>query len=451
MKRRVLSVSLRVLVLVCAVLCVPRSSAREGKPNVIFILADDLGYGDLGCFGQTKIKTPNLDKMAAEGMRFTQAYAGTTVCAPSRCALMTGLHTGHCYIRGNKEIKPEGQEPMPADTFTVGHLMKRAGYKTGMIGKWGLGFPGSASTPEKMGFDYFFGYNCQMKAHEYYPESLWRDTNIVKLDGKTYSHDLMADDALAFVRRNNDVPFFLYLPFTIPHGKFQVPDQEPYANEKWPPQWKNIASMITRMDKDIGRLMALLVELKLDENTLMFFASDNGAGYQPKFFESSGPLRGMKRDMYEGGLRSPSIARWPGRIKAGVVSEQVWAFWDLMPTMAELTNQKLPATSDGVSILPAMTQGKRVEHPPLYFEFHERGFTQAARMGDWKAVRLGTKKPVELYDMKSDVAEANDVAAQYPDVVKRFEEFLKTARTESSLWPIRENVKPGTRKAAAEE
>jgi arylsulfatase A len=429
------------------------SAAAATAPNVIFILADDLGYGDLGCFGQTKIKTPNIDRIAAEGMRFTQAYAGTTVCAPSRCTLMTGLHTGHCFVRGNKEIKPEGQEPMPADTFTIGHLMERAGYTTGIIGKWGLGFPGSASTPEKMGFDHFFGYNCQMKAHEYYPEYLWRDTNKVQLDGKTYSHDLMAEDALEFVKGNKDRPFFLYLPFTIPHGKFEVPDQGIYAQETWPAQWKNIAAMITRMDKDIGRLMALLKELKIDENTLVFFASDNGAGYQPKFFQSSGPLRGMKRDMYEGGLRSPSIARWPGHIKADVVSEQVWAFWDLMPTLAELTGQKAPPAMDGVSILPALTDGKPVEHPPLYFEFHERGFTQAVRMGDWKAVRLGTKLPIELYDMKTDFAEAKNVAAEHPEVVKRIEEFLKTARVDSAVWPINETPKKpaAAKKPAAEE
>jgi len=413
------------------------------KPNVIFILADDLGYGDLGCFGQTKIKSPNLDRLAAEGMRFTQAYAGTTVCAPSRCALLTGKHTGHSAIRGNKEFLPEGQEPMPADTFTVAHLMKRAGYRTGIIGKWGLGHPTSASTPEKMGFDYFFGYNCQRKAHEYYPEYLWRNTNQVALDGKTYSHDLMAEESLEFVRRNQANPFFLYLAFTVPHGKFQVPEQGAYAKEDWPEQSKNIAAMITRLDKDVGRLLALLKELKLDENTLVFFASDNGAGYPPKFFQSSGPLRGMKRDMYEGGLRSPSIARWPDRIKAGVVSEQVWAFWDLLPTLAELTGQKPPPNLDGVSILPALLEGKAVEHPPLYFEFHERGFTVAARIGDWKAVRLGTKLPIELYDMKSDAAEQHDMAAEHPDVVMRFEEFLRTARTESEVWPIREDRPQG--------
>jgi arylsulfatase A len=423
--------------LLSALLAAPTIAAPQ-PPNVIFILADDLGYGDVGCFGQKLIRTPNIDRLAAEGMRFTQAYAGTTVCAPSRCALMTGLHTGHCPIRGNKEIKPEGQQPMPAGTFTVAHLMKRAGYTTGLIGKWGLGHPGSVSTPDKMGFDYFFGYNCQLKAHEYYPEYLWRNDEKVVLGGKSYSHDLMADDALAFVQRNRERPFFLYLALTIPHQKLQVPDLEPYANEPWPENLKKIAAMITRMDRDVGRLMALLKELNLDERTLVIFASDNGSVYRDNLFNHSGPLRGFKRDMYEGGLRSPSIARWPGRIKAGAVSEQVWAFWDVLPTLADLTGQTPPAGSDGVSILPAMVDGKHVEHPPLYFEFHERGFSQAARIGDWKAIRLGTTLPIELYDLKADPAERHNVAAQNPDVVKRFEGYLKSARTESPTWPIRE-------------
>jgi arylsulfatase A-like enzyme len=409
------------------------------KPNVIFILADDLGYGDVGCFGQKHIRTPNIDRLAAEGMRFTQAYAGTTVCAPSRCTLMTGRHTGHCPIRGNREIKPEGQEPMPQGTFTVAHLVRRAGYSTGLIGKWGLGHPGSASTPDKMGFDYFYGYNCQLKAHEYYPEYLWRNTEKVPLDGKTYSHDLMAGEALEFVRRSKDKPFFLYLAFTVPHQKIQVPDLGPYADEAWPANLKKLAAMITRMDRDIGRLMSLLKELNLDENTLVFFASDNGAAYRDELFSHSGPLRGFKRDMYEGGLRSPSIARWPGRIKAGAVSDQVWAFWDVLPTLAELTGQQAPAGLDGVSILPALLDGRRVEHPPLYFEFHERGFHQAARIGDWKALRHGLKAPLELYDLKVDIGERNDVAAKNPEVVRQFEEYLRAARIESDLWPVREN------------
>jgi len=432
------------------VLDVRAAQSPAARPNVIFILADDLGYGDLGCFGQKLIRTPNVDRLAAEGMRFTQAYAGATVCAPSRCCLMTGKHGGHAAIRGNREIKPEGQAPMPADTFTVAHLMKKAGYTTGIIGKWGLGYPGSASTPDKMGFDYFFGYNCQTKAHEYYPEYLWRNNEKVILNGKAYSHDVMADDALEFVRRNREQPFFLYLAFTIPHAKLQVPDLGPYEKESWPENLKKLAAMITRLDRDVGRLMALLKELNLDERTLVFFASDNGAAYSDELFHHSGPLRGIKRDMYEGGLRSPSIARWPGKIKTGVVSEQVWTFWDFLPTMAGFTGQKTPPGLDGVSILPVLLEGKVIAHPPLYFEFHERGFTQAARIGDWKAVRLGTKQPVELYDLKSDLAEAHDVAEKHPDVVKSFEAFLKTARVNSEKWPIRENVEKnaGKRKAA---
>lgn len=416
------------------------AAAANAKPNVIFILADDLGYGDVGAFGQKLIQTPHIDQLAAKGMRFTQAYAGATVCAPSRCCLMTGQHGGHASIRGNREIKPEGQQPMPADTFTVAHLMRRAGYATGVIGKWGLGKPDSDSVPTRMGFDYFFGYNCQRQAHEYYPDHLWRNDEQVPLDGKTYSHDLLANEALEFVTRHRDRPFFLYLAFTIPHQKLQVPDLGPYAGESWPDNLKTLAAMITRLDRDVGRLMALLQELKLDGNTLVFFSSDNGAAYRDAFFRHSGPLRGYKRDLYEGGLRSPGIARWPGKIKAGVVSEQVWAFWDFLPTLAELTGQPAPPGLDGISVLPALLEGKAVAHPPLYFEFHEGGFFQAARLGDWKAVRLGPKLPLELYDLQTDLAEARNVAAEHPDVVRRFEDYLKTARVDSTLWPITENT-----------
>jgi arylsulfatase A len=414
--------------------------AAPQRPNVVFILADDLGYGDLGCFGQKLIKTPNIDRLAAEGMRFTQAYAGATVCAPSRCALMTGKHNGHAAIRGNKEIQPEGQQPMPADTFTVAHLMKRAGYATGLVGKWGLGPPGSESIPSKMGFDDFFGYLCQRKAHEYYPEYLWRNTAKVMLDGRSYSHDLMAAEALEFVRRNKDRPFFLDLSFTIPHQKLQVPDLGPYANESWPENLKTLAAMITRMDGDVGRLMALIKELGLDDRTLVFFASDNGGVWQDNLFHHNGPLRDRKTSMYEGGIRTPAIARWPGKVKAGVVSDQVWAFWDLLPTMAELTGQPAPSGMDGISILPTLLEGRVVEHPPMYWEFHQRGFDQAARIGVWKAVRHGMREPIELYDLKSDVGEQRDVAAEQPDVVRRFEEYFKTARVDSPIWPIRERA-----------
>ncbi len=415
-----------------------RSPAADRPPNVVFVLADDLGHGDLGCFGQKLIKTPCIDRLAAEGVKFTQAYAGETVCAPSRATLMTGQHNGHTFIRGNKEIQPEGQVPMPADTVTVAHVMKRAGYATGIVGKWGLGKPDSESVPNKMGFDYFYGYNCQRKAHEYYPEYLWRNNDKVMLHGKQYSHDLLAEEALGFVRANKDRPFFLYLAFTIPHQKLQVPDLGPYAHEPWPDNLKTLAAMITRMDRDVGRLMALLKELGLDEKTLVIFTSDNGAAYRDKLFQHSGPLRGYKRDMYEGGIRTPAIARWPGRIKPGTVSEQVWAFWDVLPTLAELVGQPAPPNLDGVSVLPALLDGKPVAHPPLYWEFHERGFDQAARIGNWKAVRHGLKKPIELYDLKADPGEQHDVAAKHPDVVKRFEEYLKTARVDSAIWPIRE-------------
>ncbi len=437
-------------VLSAALNLAPRAAAAEPKPNVIFILADDLGYGDVGCFGQTKIATPNIDRLAAEGVRFTQAYAGATVCAPSRCCLMTGKHGGHAPIRGNRELPDEGQLPMPADTVTTAHVMKRAGYATALIGKWGLGYPGSVSTPDKMGFDYFFGYNCQRKAHEYYPEYLWRNSEKVMLNGKSYSHDLLADDALEFVKQHKEKPFFLYLAFTIPHQKLQVPDLGPYADKDWPQNLKTVAALISRMDRDVGRLMALLQELKLDERTLVVFASDNGAAYRDAFFRHSGPLRGYKRDMYEGGIRTPAIARWPGRIKPGI-SDQVWAFWDVLPTLAELSGQKPPAGIDGISVLPALLDGKPIEHPPLYWEFHERGFDQAARIDDWKAVRLGKGGPIELYDLKTDPGEKANVAAAHPGVVKKFEAYLKSARVDSELWPIRETPKKGAKKKGRKE
>jgi arylsulfatase A-like enzyme len=429
--------------LVAGLLALGPARAADRPPNVVFILADDLGYGDLGCFGQRLIRTPCIDRLAAEGVRFTQAYAGATVCAPSRCALLTGKHNGHAFVRGNREIQPEGQVPMPADTVTAAHVMKRAGYATSLIGKWGLGKPDSESVPNTMGFDYFYGYNCQRKAHEYYPEYLWRNGEKVMLHGKQYSHDLMAEEALAFVRRHKDRPFFLYLAFTIPHQKLQVPDLGPYANEPWPDNLKTLAAMTTRMDRDVGRLTGLLKELGLDERTLVIFASDNGAAWRDKLFNHSGPLRGYKRDMYEGGIRTPAIARWPGRIRPGTVSDQVWAFWDVLPTLADLTGQPAPPGLDGVSVLPALLDGKPVAHPPLYWEFHERGFDQAARIGDWKAVRHGLKQPIELYDLKADPGETRDVAAQHPDVVRRFEDFLKTARTDSEIWPIRERAGAG--------
>ena len=429
-------------------------SADAPHPNVIFILADDLGYGDVGCYGQTQIKTPNIDKLAMEGTRFTQAYAGCTVCAPSRCTLMTGKHTGHSTVRGNAKV----EAALRADEVCVAEIFKAARYTTGLVGKWGVGENETTGAPNKKGFDYFFGYLTQMAAHNYYPPFIWRNTEKFPLDANAdgkrgaYTHDLFMQEALKFIRDHRDGPFFLYLAPTIPHANnenkpngMQVPDHALYANEKWPDVEKDYAAMVTRLDSGVGDVMALLEELKLDENTLVIFTSDNGphkeGGHDPEFFKSRGGLRGIKRALYEGGVREPMIARWPGKVPAGKASDQVWAFWDFLPTMAELTGQKIPEGIDGVSILPALLGQKAIEHPPLYWEFHEGGFAQAVRMGDWKAVRKGTQKPLELYDLSKDLAEEHDVAAEHKDIVEKIEAFLKLARTDSDLFPIMEKKK----------
>jgi arylsulfatase A-like enzyme len=419
------------------------SAAR--RPNIIFILGDDLGYGDLGCYGQKTIKTPNIDNLAAEGVRFTDCYAGSTVCAPSRCALMTGYHTGHCHIRGNALV------PLRPEDTTVAEILKKAGYATGIFGKWGLGEPDTTGIPNKKGFDVWFGYLNQAHAHNYYPDYLWDNEKKFPLDGKTYSHDLFTARALDFVKRHKSKPFFLYLAYTIPHANnelgnktgngMEVPSLEPYANESWPATEKGRAAMITRMDTDIGKLMALLKKLGLDENTIVFFSSDNGphkeGGSSPDFFDSNGPLRGIKRDLYDGGIRDPMIVRWPGKVAPNTASSQVWAFWDFPPTAAEIAGAQAPAGIDGISMLPAILGKPQKNHECLYWEFHEGGFKQAIRMGDWKAVRLDPKLPIELYDLKSDIGEQNNVADKHPDVVAKIEAILKTARTDSAEFPIR--------------
>ena len=443
----------------------PAGPAR--KPNLIFILADDLGYGDVGCYGQKRIKTPTLDRLAAEGMRFTQAYAGSTVCAPSRCTLMTGLHTGHCWVRGNKLL------PLRPGDVTVAELLKAQGYATGIIGKWGIGEPGTTGIPNRQGFDYWFGYLNQRHAHNYWPTYLWRNEERVSLknvmakedavgagvasERVEYSHDLFAKEALEFVEKHKAAPFFLYLAFTIPHanneaGKtgMEVPSDEPYSSESWPQQQKNHAAMITRMDRDIGRLMALLRRLGIDEQTLVIFSSDNGphreGGADPNFFDANGPLRGIKRDLYEGGIRVPTMARWPGRIRAGSVSDHAWAFWDLLPTACDLAGAPVPKHIDGLSFLPALLGNPQKAHEYLYWEFHERGVSQAVRMGDWKGVRRGSRAAkTELYDLSKDLGEATNVAADHPDVVKTIEALFASARTDNPHFPVRD-PKPRTRK-----
>jgi len=432
-------------------------AARERPPNIIFILADDLGYGDLGCYGQEIVRTPYLDKLAAEGMRFSQCYAGSTVCAPSRCCLMTGLHTGHAHVRGN------GGPPLRTEDATVAEALKEAGYATGLVGKWGLGEPDTTGIPNRQGFDEFFGYLNQGHAHNYYPEHLWRNEEQVPLEGNVehekhkrvstersqYSHDLFTDEALDFVKRHRDGPFFLYLAYTIPHannerGRFdgdgmEVPDYGLYGEEAWPSPQKGHAAMIARLDRDVGRLMNQIGALGLDEDTIVFFSSDNGphkeGGADPKFFESQGPLRGYKRALYEGGIRVPGMVRWPGKVPAGAVSEQIWAFWDFLPTACELAGARTPAGLDGISIVPALLEGRPIERGPLYWEFHEGGYRRAVRLGDWKGVKRNSRRPLELYDLNRDVGEADDVAGDHPDVVSRIEAFLKTARTPSKRWP----------------
>lgn len=446
------------ILIVIATIALTAMAPSQTRPNIIFIQADDFGYGDLSCYGQQKFKTPNIDRLAAEGVRFTQYYAGSTVCAPSRSALMTGQHTGHTRIRGN------ARHPLLPEDVTVAEVLKSAGYKTGLIGKWGLGEAGTTGIPNKQGFDYFFGYLNQRHAHNYYPTFLWRNEEQVKLRNVVpnedkegagvstnkldYSHDLIAEESLKFVERNSGGPFFLYLAFTIPHANnearnkgMEVPDLGEFAGKDWPDQEMAKAAMIARMDRDIGRLMALLKRLGIDDNTVVFFTSDNGphkeGGADPEFFDSNGPLKGIKRDMYEGGIRAPMIARWPKRIKAGTTSGQVWAHWDFLPTAAEIAGALAPSNIDGLSMLPALLGKKQRNHDFLYWEFHERGFDQAARMGDWKAVRKGFGSPLELYNLKSDIGEENNVAAKHPEIVKKIEEHLKTARTESEFWPVK--------------
>lgn len=424
--------------------------AVRRPPNIVFILADDMGHADLGCYGQQKIQTPNIDKLAAEGMKFTQAYCGTSVCAPSRCSLMTGLHTGHSWIRANRELPTEGQVPLPPGTVTVAGLLQGAGYGTACVGKWGLGFVGTSGDPLKNGFDHFFGYNCQRQAHSYYPDHLWRDETRVELDGKTYSHDLMTADALAWVKEHKGKPFFLYLPYTVPHEQIAVPELEPYTKDKpWTTHQKTYASIVSRMDRDVGRLVALLQELKLDQETLVIFASDNGQdNAERNFFKSNGDLRGTKRAMYEGGIRAPFIAYWPGTIKPGSVEKTQVAFWDFLPTAAELAGAKLPEGKvfDGLSFAGLLRGQPMPKRDHLYWELHEGKFVQAVRQGDWKAVKNGPQAAIELYDLANDPQEKHNLAAEQPEKLAELTRLLKESRTDSELWPVK--AKPQAGKAA---
>lgn len=448
--------------------------AKEKKaPNVVFIIADDLGYGDLSCYGQEKFRTPNIDRLALEGMRFTQCYSGTTVSAPSRASLITGLHSGHTPIRGNKEVEPEGQMSLPANIPSIFTIFKNAGYVTGAFGKWGLGAPGAVGDPNKQGIDDFFGYNCQLLAHNYYADHLWENDKRIELkdnyDGGfgTYTQDLIQDKALEFVDKNKDKPFFLFLPYVLPHAELIVPedsiiqkfrgkfaetphkgcDSGPafrkggYCSQKEPRA--TFAAMVYRLDVYVGQVVAKLKENGLYDNTIIVFTSDNGphreGGADPDFFNSNGVFRGYKRDVYEGGIRVPFIAVWKDGIKEGQ-TDFMCSFWDMLPTFTQLTGNKVKAT-DGVSLMPLLTgKGKQKEHSHFYFEFHEGGGRQAVRKGDWKLVRLkashGDQSVLELYNLAADASENHDLAAERPEKVKELFDLMQQEHVYDPNWPL---------------
>ncbi|GAB5559666.1 MAG: arylsulfatase [Synoicihabitans sp.] len=450
------------------------AAQRESRPpNIIFILADDLGYGDLSCYGQEHFTTPHIDQLAQEGMRFTQHYSGSTVCAPSRSVLLTGLHTGHTPIRGNKEIQPEGQHPLPAHTDTFARRLQTAGYTTGVFGKWGLGYPSSEGEPLSQGFDRFYGYNCQRLGHHYYPSHLWDDDQTVELTGNAaggseqYAPHLIHDQTLAFIEENQDQPFFCFVASIIPHAEMVAPEElmrkhrgrygpetpfvgtddgpkfrlGPYQSQATPKA--AFAAMVELLDQQVGEIVAKLDDLGIRENTLIIFTSDNGpaqeGGADPHYFNSNGGLRGIKRDLYEGGIRVPLIANWPGRIVADSKSCHISAFWDFYPTFLDLARLPHPTKGDGISIAPTLlASGIQEQHEYLYWEFHEGGGRVAVRQGYWKAVRYNVLKdpdgPLQRFDLSKDPSEQRNIAEQHPEITAQLDELLRDARTPSPVF-----------------
>ncbi len=449
-------------------------AGRPRLPNIVFVMADDLGWNELGCYGQERIQTPNIDSLAEDGMRFTDCYSGSAVCAPARCNLMTGMHAGHAYIRSNFEVPdPEpgifgGQAPIPADTVTIAEALQERGYVTGCFGKWGLGPVGSSGDPLNQGFDRFFGYNCQRHAHNLYPKYLVDDRNHLRLEGnyrgmtgEQYGPRRIADEMLKWVRENRDRPFFLYYPTLIPHLPLQVPDEflEPYQ-DMWPetPYTGDryeihatpkacYAGMISFMDAQVGRLMSLLQELDIDDNTIIFFTSDNGTTLltdevDVEFFNSVGPLRGLKGSLYEGGIRVPMVVRWHERVPAGTVSDHAAAHYDIPATLADLTGARMPAT-DGISILPTLLgrEGGQQEHEYLFWDFSGYGGQLAVRMGPWKGVKQNLRQnpdaPLELYNLEEDIGEQNNVVNENPEIAARIEQIMLDARTVPEIEAFR--------------
>ena len=455
--------------------------APEQKPNVVFILADDLGWGDLSCYGQTHFSTPNIDNIAAQGMRFTQAYSGTTVSAPSRSCLVTGTHSGHTAIRGNMELEPEGQFPLPADARTIFHDLQDAGYATGAFGKWGLGFVGSTGDPNKMGIDQFYGFNCQLLAHSYYADHVWDNEKRIELTDNcdavpygegTYIPDLIQKEALEFMEKSvqEGKPFFMWYPTTIPHAELIVPEDEiiqglrgkypeapfrgcdqgmpgfrkgGYCSQEYP--HATFAAMVTRLDMYVGQIVDKLKELGVYDNTIIIFASDNGphleGGADPDFFDSNGPWRGYKRDVYEGGIRVPFIVQWNGHVAKGRETDFMCSFWDLMPTMRELNGQEVQDDMDGISLLP-MLEGKKKgqkQHDFLYFEFQEMGGRQAVRQGPWKLVHMNIRNDrecYELYNLDEDPSETTDIMAEYPEIADELKTIMVESHISNPNFPV---------------
>lgn len=451
------------------------ATAQQKKPNIVLILADDLGIGDLGAYGQKVIQTPNIDGLAARGLKFTQFYSGTSVCAPSRSALMTGQHTGHTYVRGNKEIMPEGQEPLADSVQTLAMLLKKAGYTTGAFGKWGLGMAGTTGDPNRKGFDEFFGYNCQRQSHRYYPTHLWHNDRKVVLEGNDltrkahYAPALIQEKTLEFIEKNRDTPFFLFIPTVLPHAELAGPEdafyrkyenrfeETPHKGNDYGPQASvpgyasvakpraTYAAMVERMDHYVGEVVEKLKVLGLLENTLILFTSDNGAhsegGADPAFFNSTAGFRGQKRDLYEGGIRVPLIVHWPAVIQQPRTDDHIAAFWDLLPTFTELADAPSARYTDGLSMVPTLTgKGKQLRHKYLYWEFHESGGRQAVRAGKWKLVKLQVKNTdkttYELYDLKRDPGEEQNLQNKKKSVYKRLQKYIEEAHLESAIFPL---------------
>lgn len=462
----------------CFYVQVDAAKTVKKVPNVVFIIADDLGYGDISCYGQQKFQTPNIDQLASQGLLFTQCYSGTTVSAPSRACLLSGLHSGHAPIRGNEEVEPEGQMALPQHMESVFQVFKRAGYTTGAFGKWGLGAPGTVGDPNQQGVDEFFGYNCQLLAHNYYADHLWHNQTKVELPGNynggfgVYTQDTIHQMALKFIDENKDKPFFLFLPYVIPHAELIVPEdsiiqkfrgmypEKPFkgcdkgckAFRKGgycsqPEPHATFAAMIYRLDVYVGQVMAKLKELGLDQNTIVVFTSDNGphmeGGADPDFFNSNGIYRGYKRDVYEGGIRVPFITVWPGVVKQGT-TDFMCSFWDMLPTFAEMSGNKVEAATDGISLMPLLTgKGKQKQHEYFYFEFQELGGRQAVRKGDWKLIRLkaskGDQSVYELYNLKADPSETTDLLASEPRKVKELKAIMEKAHVYDPNWPLLED------------